>query len=365
MGLGERGDSVGLPDLLPRHPRFLLEGQPGAGKTTFLRFASCMLARDALRIPCSDGSSWRERYLGLQGGEAPTPVFVRISDLAAFLSKEEAPLRERPAPPPRFPRGAVPGERAPGRPRGVAPAARKRPGDPFPRRPRRGGREGDAAADLRGLPGRERALALPGGGRQPADSDGGAAGYGLPSGDSGAVRSVGDPDLPRSLGDRSYQVEGSEGLHGEGERYRAALLAAITDLPRVRRLAANPVMLTCLCVVHWNEGHLPEGRSRVYRAVSLADRGAHEAAGEGTLHRPFRLERPGAAGPGHDERAAGERTAFDLEDAAVAVDAAVAGSFQRSTRRSGGARRSDGWRSSAWGAASWRSCPGAASASGI
>ncbi len=118
---------------------------------------------------------------------------------------------ERPAPPPRFPRGAVPGERAPGRPRGVAPAARKRPGDPFPRRPRRGGRGGDAAADLRGLPGRERALALPGGGRQPADSDGGAAGYGLPSGDSGAVRSVGDPDLPRSLGDRSISGRGLRG----------------------------------------------------------------------------------------------------------------------------------------------------------
>ena len=35
----------------------------------------------------------------------------------------------------------------------------------------------------------------------------------------------------------------------------------------MRRLATNPVMLTCLCVVHWNEGRLPEGRSRVYRAV--------------------------------------------------------------------------------------------------
>ncbi len=35
----------------------------------------------------------------------------------------------------------------------------------------------------------------------------------------------------------------------------------------LRRLAANPVMLTCLCVVHWNEGDLPEGRARLYRAV--------------------------------------------------------------------------------------------------
>ena len=35
----------------------------------------------------------------------------------------------------------------------------------------------------------------------------------------------------------------------------------------MRRIAANPVMLTSLCVVHWNEGRLPEGRERVYRAV--------------------------------------------------------------------------------------------------
>ena len=26
-------------------------------------------------------------------------------------------------------------------------------------------------------------------------------------------------------------------------------------------------MLTCLCVVHWNERHLPRGRAAAYRAV--------------------------------------------------------------------------------------------------
>ena len=36
----------------------------------------------------------------------------------------------------------------------------------------------------------------------------------------------------------------------------------------VRRLATNPVMLTCLCVVHFNEGRkLPEGSCNVYKAA--------------------------------------------------------------------------------------------------
>lgn len=48
---------------------------------------------------------------------------------------------------------------------------------------------------------------------------------------------------------------------------RQSLQQAILDRPTIRLLASNPVMLTCLCVVHWNEGKLPEGRARVYRAV--------------------------------------------------------------------------------------------------
>ena len=54
----------------------------------------------------------------------------------------------------------------------------------------------------------------------------------------------------------------------EAERQRAELEGAILDRPRIRRMAANPVMLTCLCVVYWQEGALPQGKSRLCAAVT-------------------------------------------------------------------------------------------------
>jgi predicted NACHT family NTPase len=125
-----------------------------------------------------------------------------------------------------------------------------------------------------------------------------------------------------------YAVNDPRELRGEGESYRAALVEALCDLPRIRRLAANPVMLTCLCVVHWNEGRLPDGRSRVYRAVLrwlIASR------------TPLR-EQEGFTDPFAETAFArlalamvrtedGKKAVFDLEEAAVAIDADVERQF--------------------------------------
>jgi hypothetical protein len=331
--LGRRMEgSVGLPDLLPRHPRLLLEGQPGAGKTTFLRFASCMLARDALGQPCPEGRSWQERYLGLGGlreGEALTPVLVRISDLVPILTAEETRLRHD---------------------------DRRRLLDLLSAVCH----ENEFQVDREGwrrLLESDRALLLLDGLDEVADeglrgrifeifrdvcehwrcpivvtsrpiqtAELRAMGFHVAT-----VEPFGLPEIRTFLDHwvaALYQAEGAEALHGEGEQYRAALLAAICDLPRVRRLAANPVMLTCLCVVHWNEGHLPEGRSRVYRAVlrwliaartklrekeGFTDRFAWSAFAQLAL---AMMSAP-----------KGKRTTFDLEEAAVAVDAAVRRQF--------------------------------------
>ena len=57
----------------------------------------------------------------------------------------------------------------------------------------------------------------------------------------------------------------------EEERSRKAYLpelkSAVMNIPRIRRMAKNPVMLTCLCVVHWNEKKLPEGKANLLEAV--------------------------------------------------------------------------------------------------
>ena len=47
----------------------------------------------------------------------------------------------------------------------------------------------------------------------------------------------------------------------------AELLEAVRARPEIRRMARNPVMLTALAVVHWNERRLPEQRADLYNSI--------------------------------------------------------------------------------------------------
>ena len=125
-----------------------------------------------------------------------------------------------------------------------------------------------------------------------------------------------------------YATDSPEALSGEGERYRAALVGAICDLSRIRRLATNPVMLTCLCVVHWNEGHLPQGRSRVYRAVLrwLIAARTDLRAQEGFTDR-FAWNAFARLALAMVDAKNGKKAVFDLEAGAVAIDSAVRRQF--------------------------------------
>ena len=67
----------------------LIEGQPGAGKTTFLKLVACLLARDALGIPSPDGARWSAR-VGLGEGPLLTPIFLRASHFVPFFEKAGA-----------------------------------------------------------------------------------------------------------------------------------------------------------------------------------------------------------------------------------------------------------------------------------
>ncbi len=51
------------------------------------------------------------------------------------------------------------------------------------------------------------------------------------------------------------------------ERHRKELAEALKARPEIRHMARNPVMLTALAVVHWNETRLPEGRADLYDSI--------------------------------------------------------------------------------------------------
>ena len=128
------------------------------------------------------------------------------------------------------------------------------------------------------------------------------------------------------------------------------LEAALTDQPDVRRIAANPVMLTGLCVVHWNEGQIPAGRARVYRAVlrwllaardrlradelGLPEADANAFAWEALAR--LALVMMGADG-------GGKRSSFDLHDAARAVETAVTRYFPALTYAGRRRQRAKQW----------------------
>ncbi len=56
------------------------------------------------------------------------------------------------------------------------------------------------------------------------------------------------------------------GSPSEKEIHRADLLKAVR-VAGIRRLAQNPVMLTALAVIHWNEKRLPEERADLYESI--------------------------------------------------------------------------------------------------
>jgi formylglycine-generating enzyme required for sulfatase activity len=63
----------------------------------------------------------------------------------------------------------------------------------------------------------------------------------------------------------------TDSLHGaatqQAEKYYNELNEALTAKYEIRRMASNPMMLTALAVVHWNEKRIPEQRAELYESV--------------------------------------------------------------------------------------------------
>jgi hypothetical protein len=51
------------------------------------------------------------------------------------------------------------------------------------------------------------------------------------------------------------------------EDHRDELAGALRSVPEIRKMASNPVMLTALAVVHWNEKRIPEQRADLYDSI--------------------------------------------------------------------------------------------------
>jgi hypothetical protein len=54
---------------------------------------------------------------------------------------------------------------------------------------------------------------------------------------------------------------------GEADDVRRELSRALHSRQEIAGMATNPLMLTALAVIHWNEARLPEQRDKLYEAI--------------------------------------------------------------------------------------------------
>jgi hypothetical protein len=289
-----------------------------------------MLARDNLDHQCSEASSWSGRYLGFREGKAPVPVFLRIAELLPVLEESVTANRrddrhrlidllERIASANQYSvsrktwEALLEGEEAILLLDGLDEVAderlRERVFDVF----RDACRRWKCRIVVSSRPIQTAALR--------------EMGFHVAT-----VEPFGDREIRTFLDQwvtALYGADSPESLLGGGERYRTDLVGAIANVPQIRLLATNPVMLTCMAVVHWNAGRLPEGRSRVYRAVINWLLQARTLQRKDESNVPdFFAERAFAYlalsmmnAPG------GKRILFDLEEAVTAIEPLVAREF--------------------------------------
>ena len=259
-----------LSDLLPKYNRLLIEGEPGSGKTTFLKFAVCMQARDCQSQKTKDGKSWSTVYLNFTG-PIKIPVFLRLSQLSSLLSQKE----QDPRPDDEQRLLDLLLDRWKFKTYGIS---RKRWENIL--------RLGEANLFLDGLDEiaditmrlrvitifRRALVAWPKCSvvvtSRPIDT-GQLTEIGFYR---ALVRPFGLREIKRFLNrwvSALYEVnqEHMDPSSTGKEEYREDLHQAILGRSTIRKLARNPVMLTCLAIVHRSEGRLPEGRAQVYRSV--------------------------------------------------------------------------------------------------
>ncbi|MBF0631074.1 MAG: SUMF1/EgtB/PvdO family nonheme iron enzyme [Magnetococcales bacterium] len=266
----EGSEAVNLATLLPQHRHLFIEGQPGTGKSTFLHLIAATLAKDWLGEACPEGGTWRKRFLGMEDGPPPAmPLFLKLWELAQLLVQMKPP------------------NKADDRYR-LLDLLQTTPDAHNDQTWRKDWEQrltkGTAMLLLDGL---DEVADVTVRGRmfdvfqnavthwpkcpiivtsRPISADL------LKS--MGFHRTVIDPfetpaiqEFINRWSTAIFNQESNTLPIGEANRHADLLGKAILNKPAIRKLATNPVMLTCLCIVHWNEGRLPEGRARVYDKV--------------------------------------------------------------------------------------------------
>ncbi|HPQ72143.1 MAG TPA: SUMF1/EgtB/PvdO family nonheme iron enzyme [bacterium] len=264
----ERADEEKLPPLtkmLRDGKRLLIVGQAGGGKTTFLRLITHVLATDALHEGEAGYEPNRQKHLGMSlNKQAPIPILLRIPTLGHFI--EENGLNDL----------ECGGELCWVRD-DLARSYGKEIADVLEKHLENkkcalllDGLDEIADEQLRKkMVDTIRSLLQQWGGNIIVIS---SRPYGYQ-----AIGGLDDLQMARiaKFGKKEIKLfvdRWDKGLPEKkqtetGLPYKDALERAILDDPNIRELAGNPVMLTCLCVVHWNEQHLPQGKANLLAAV--------------------------------------------------------------------------------------------------
>lgn len=253
-------ERVPLTDLLSSYRRLLIIGEPGGGKTTFLRLIACVLAKDALE----QGEPARKLHLGLSLDEpVPIPILIRLSALAGTLKKGCPAVNGTEA----WRVLLQTMEELFGKENSLLLKKLLDKGgctvllDGLDEEPDQNIRKQMVDVTNAVLHHWEDNLFVLS--SRPFGYHAVAA---LKEMETAHIDSFGREEILEFLNQWANALFPDEEERNR-EAYLPELESAVLNMPRIRRMAKNPVMLTCLCVVHWNERKLPEGKADLLAAV--------------------------------------------------------------------------------------------------